>query len=87
MCVCVLAGYFILVLTKNKSRFRKLVDFGLVTGSTAGMPINVNKSESIADFKRVSNGESQPNDGDKFTSNNHGFKSESTRTSNPYNSE
>lgn len=70
-------------LTKDKSRLRKLEDFGLVTGSTAGMPISVNKSESMADFKRVSNGESQPKDGDKLTSNSHGFKSKSTSTSNP----
>lgn len=56
-------------------------------GSTRGIPINVNKSDSIADFKRVSRGESHPREGDKLTSNNHGFKSESMRTSKPYNSE
>lgn len=75
------------LLTNEKFFFWSFTDFGLVTGSTAGIPTSVSKSDSIADFKRISNGESQPNDGDKFTSSNHGFKSESMRTSKPYSSE
>lgn len=55
-------------------------------GSTAGNPTNVNRSANMADFNRTSNGVSQPNDGDKFTSNSHGFKFESIRISNPYSS-
>lgn len=61
-------------------------DVGRKTGSTAGIPTSVNKSANIALFNRTSNGLSQPNDGDKFTSNSHGFKFSSINISKPYNS-
>ena len=56
-------------------------------GSTAGNPTRVSKSARSADLTLVSRGVSQPNEGERFTSSNHGFNSESIRISKPYNSE
>ena len=65
-----------------------LVDDAVVLdGSTAGRPTKVSRSLIIDDFTRRSIGESHPSDGDRFTSNSHGFKSSSTKISKPYNSE
>lgn len=61
-------------------------EVGLKIGSTAGIPTSVNKSANMALFNLTSNGLSQPNDGDKFTSNNQGFKFSSISISKPYNS-
>lgn len=59
---------------------------GLKIGSTAGIPTSVNKSANMADFNLTSSGLSQFKEGDRFTSSNHGFRFESIRISNPYNS-
>jgi hypothetical protein len=61
----------------------KLLVVGLKIGSTAGIPTRVRRSASMADFNRTSRGLSQPRDGDRFTSNSHGFKLESIKISNP----
>ena len=55
-------------------------------GSTAGRPTSVSKSANMADLTFISNVESQPKDGDRLTSSNHGFKSASINMSKPYNS-
>lgn len=60
---------------------------GLRTGSTAGMPTRDNKSDNIADFNLTSNGLSQFNEGERFTSNSHGFKFLSISISKPNSSE
>lgn len=59
----------------------------LTIGSTAGTPARVRRSASIADFIRMSKGVSTPKDGDRFTSRSQGFRDESIKISNPYNSE
>lgn len=61
----------------------KLFVVGLSIGSTAGSPTSVSKSASIADFSRTSKGLSQPRDGERFTSNSHGFRFASIRISKP----
>jgi hypothetical protein len=52
-------------------------------GSTVGKPTRVKRSTNMADFTRTSRGESQPRDGDKFTSSSHGFRVESIKMSKP----
>jgi hypothetical protein len=47
------------------------------------MPVNVNKSDIIVDLILRSMRASQSNEGDKFTSITHGFKSLSIKTSKP----
>ena len=47
------------------------------------IPINVNRSANISPFILRSNGASILSEGEKLTSNNQGFKNESTNTSNP----
>lgn len=61
-------------------------EVGLKIGSTAGIPTIVNKSANMALFNLTSKGLSQPKEGDKFTSNNHGFKLSSINISKPYSS-
>lgn len=56
---------------------------GLKTGSTAGTPTRVSKSDNIADLSRTSKGLSQPNEGERFTSKSQGFKLASIKISNP----
>lgn len=60
---------------------------GLRTGSTAGMPTRDSKSDNIADFNLTSKGLSQFNDGERFTSNSHGFRFLSISISKPNSSE
>lgn len=56
------------------------------TGSIVGKPTSVKRSTSIADLTLTSRGESQPRDGERFTSSSHGFRDESIKMSKPYSS-
>ena len=72
----------LLVEVTTVDRFRCVL-WGRNIGSIAGMPTRVSKSAINADFNLTSSGESQPNDGVKFTSSSHGFNVSSIKISNP----
>ena len=55
-------------------------------GSIVGNPASVKRSTSIADLTLTSRGESQPRDGERFTSSSQGFRDESIKMSKPYSS-
>lgn len=75
----------ILLVEVTADRFNCVL-WGRNIGSIAGIPTRVSKSAINADFNLTSSGESQPNDGVKLTSNNHGFNVSSIKISNPNNS-